>query len=173
MYNSHTSYHVQVYSVYTCMYSYMYCMHVLHTCTTCMYYTLFCLQVSNLFENQEDLLSEFGQFLPDATASFGASFMGPPPTKKPALSSSGGGKGSKPVHSRKASQVRGGVVMVDVCTSVLKRYTRTLCTFNICATSPPHTHHTPPTHTHPPHTHTPHTHTHTHTEWEYFLRGRW
>ncbi|XP_064388294.1 paired amphipathic helix protein Sin3a-like isoform X2 [Halichondria panicea] len=62
------------------------------------------MQVSNLFENQEDLLSEFGQFLPDATASFGASFMGPPPTKKPALSSSGGGKGSKPVHSRKASQ---------------------------------------------------------------------
>ncbi len=171
-----------------------------------MYYTLFCLQVSNLFENQEDLLSEFGQFLPDATASFGASFMGPPPTKKPALSSSGGGKGSKPVHSRKASQVRGGVVIVDICTSVLKRYTRTLCTFNICATSPPHTHHTHP-HTHTPHTHhthTPHTHhthpthtplthhtththtlptqythtphtphTHTHTEWEYFLRGRW
>ena len=97
MYNSHTSYHVQVYRY-----------------STCMYYTLFCLQVSNLFENQEDLLSEFGQFLPDATASFGASFMGPPPTKKPALSSSGGGKGSKPVHSRKASQVRGGVVMVDV-----------------------------------------------------------
>ncbi len=60
-----------------------------------------------MFENQGDLLSEFGQFLPDATASFGASFMGPPPTKKPALSSSGGGKGSKPIHSRKASQVTG------------------------------------------------------------------
>ena len=26
-------------------------------------------QVSKLFQNQEDLLSEFGQFLPDATAS--------------------------------------------------------------------------------------------------------
>lgn len=27
-------------------------------------------QVSKLFQNQEDLLSEFGQFLPDATAAF-------------------------------------------------------------------------------------------------------
>ena len=28
-------------------------------------------QVSKLFQNQEDLLSEFGQFLPDCTAQFG------------------------------------------------------------------------------------------------------
>lgn len=31
------------------------------------------LQVSKLFQNQEDLLSEFGQFLPDATAQFSVS----------------------------------------------------------------------------------------------------
>jgi len=31
---------------------------------------LIVLQVSKLFQNQEDLLSEFSQFLPDATAQF-------------------------------------------------------------------------------------------------------
>ena len=33
-------------------------------------------QVSNLFKNQEDLLTEFGQFLPDANGSNGGGLLG-------------------------------------------------------------------------------------------------
>ena len=60
-------------------------------------------QVSGLFQNQEDLLSEFGQFLPDATAQLSALPLGPPPLKKQALSTSAS-KNSKPAHGRKGSQ---------------------------------------------------------------------
>ena len=46
-----------------------------------MYHLILCLlvvlQVSKLFQNQEDLLSEFGQFLPDATAQFSVSTLVP------------------------------------------------------------------------------------------------
>lgn len=39
----------------------------------CVLHLSIVLQVSKLFQNQEDLLSEFGQFLPDATAQFSVS----------------------------------------------------------------------------------------------------
>ena len=82
-----------------------------HMQCACMYYYLFvfrkayshilldlCLviQVSNLFQNQEDLLSEFSQFLPEATAYSSSLIMGGPPvsTKKQALGS-GAGKSNR------------------------------------------------------------------------------
>ena len=60
-------------------------------------------QVSSLFQNQDDLLAEFGQFLPDATSVQVVNSIGPPPSKKPALSSNST-KSAKPAHSRKTSQ---------------------------------------------------------------------
>lgn len=64
-------------------------------------------QVSKLFQNQEDLLSEFGQFLPDATGAnpvFSQLVSGSTPAKKQSLGSGGGSKGSKPLHGRRSSQ---------------------------------------------------------------------
>lgn len=66
-------------------------------------YNLRILQVSSLFQNQDDLLAEFGQFLPDATSVQVVNSIGPPPTKKPALSSNST-KSTKPPHGRKSSQ---------------------------------------------------------------------
>ena len=51
-------------------------------------------QVSSLFQNQEDLLSEFSQFLPEATAYTASLNLGAPISKKP-VQSSGLGKSSK------------------------------------------------------------------------------
>lgn len=51
-------------------------------------------QVSSLFQNQEDLLSEFSQFLPEATAYTASLNLGAPISKKP-VQTSGLGKSSK------------------------------------------------------------------------------
>ena len=59
--------------------------------------------MSSLFQNQDDLLAEFGQFLPDATSVQVVNSIGPPPTKKPPLSSNST-KSTKPAHGRKSSQ---------------------------------------------------------------------
>jgi paired amphipathic helix protein Sin3a len=59
-------------------------------------------QVSKLFQNQEDLLKEFGQFLPDATSQFS---LIPPPTKKQAVSA---GTKSKPARKTSQSGVSAG-----------------------------------------------------------------
>lgn len=42
-------------------------------------------QVAQLFKNQEDLLSEFGQFLPDANSSVVSYSVAPPPWTPPPL----------------------------------------------------------------------------------------
>ncbi|KAL5469519.1 hypothetical protein EMCRGX_G030782 [Ephydatia muelleri] len=60
-------------------------------------------QVSKLFQNQEDLLSEFGQFLPDATGA-NPLVSGSTPAKKQSLGTGTASKGSKPLHGRRSSQ---------------------------------------------------------------------
>ncbi|XP_019864517.1 PREDICTED: paired amphipathic helix protein Sin3a [Amphimedon queenslandica] len=60
-------------------------------------------QVSKLFQNQEDLLSEFGQFLPDATSSHSLlGFAGPLALAASATKKQSGKSGK--AHSRKSSQ---------------------------------------------------------------------
>ena len=51
-------------------------------------------QVSSLFQNQEDLLAEFSQFLPEATA-YTASLALPLPVSKKQPQGAGAGKSSK------------------------------------------------------------------------------
>jgi len=67
--------------------------------------------VKNLFQNQEDLLAEFSQFLPEASAYTSFSLGGPPPSKKQAVGTgvTKTAKGTRKVRKRTS---RGLVLIV-------------------------------------------------------------